>query len=186
MADGAWISAETEDEIYDRALVLVRKADIRNEFERLERNPPDGCYIKANHDDDFLFWEATVFGPKGSPYEGGVFDITLKCKEENPFVWPDVTFITKIYHPIIKRHSKICEWCLLRNVDADNSGPWHKGIIRLFETIQNLLNDPYSCPSHSTGEVGNGHQIDPDLFAQAAKEWTRRYAQEYKQQQASG
>ncbi|XP_065189653.1 ubiquitin-conjugating enzyme E2 D4-like [Sycon ciliatum] len=108
MADGAWISAETEDENYDQALVLGRK-NIRNEFERLERNPPDGCYIKANHDDDFLYWEATVFGPKGSPYEGGVFDITLKCIDENPFVLPDVTFITKIYHPIVKRHSKICE-----------------------------------------------------------------------------
>ncbi|XP_065189646.1 uncharacterized protein LOC135820258 [Sycon ciliatum] len=128
MADGAWISSETEDEIYDRALVLGRK-DIRNEFERLEKNPPDGCYIKANHDDDdLLYWEATVFGPKGSLYEGGVFDITLKCIAENPFVLPDVTFITNIYHPIVKRHSKICEWCLLRNVDAYNSGSWHKSM----------------------------------------------------------
>ncbi|XP_065189652.1 ubiquitin-conjugating enzyme E2 D1-like [Sycon ciliatum] len=120
MAEGGWRIAETQEEVWARAWDKeLGKKHVRNEYERLERNPPDGCYVQAI-DENSLHWQATVVGPPSSVYEGGVFHITLKYKDEDPFVWPEVTFITKIYHPlIVNENGKICERCLSTMPGAD-------------------------------------------------------------------
>ena len=43
-----------------------------------------------------------IFGPEGSPYEGGMFNIEIRFPTEYPFRRPDVKFTTKIYHPNVE------------------------------------------------------------------------------------
>jgi hypothetical protein len=45
-----------------------------------------------------LTWDAEIFGADGTPCEGGVFQITIRCCDEYPFTGPRVHFETKIFH----------------------------------------------------------------------------------------
>ena len=44
---------------------------------------------------------ATVQGPEGTPYEGGVFEIDIHIPKQYPFEPPKMKFITKVWHPNI-------------------------------------------------------------------------------------
>ncbi|CAG8975475.1 hypothetical protein HYALB_00004791 [Hymenoscyphus albidus] len=56
-----------------------------------------------------------IEGPQNTPYEGGIFWITLKFPEEYPYEPPVVTFLTSIYHPNINTLTGKIELCVLYN-----------------------------------------------------------------------
>jgi ubiquitin-conjugating enzyme (huntingtin interacting protein 2) len=43
----------------------------------------------------------TIQGPTGTPYEGGVFEITIDIPKQYPFEPPKMKFNTRIWHPNI-------------------------------------------------------------------------------------
>ncbi|PVH76054.1 hypothetical protein DL98DRAFT_574700 [Cadophora sp. DSE1049] len=51
---------------------------------------------------------ASIEGPPETPYEGGVFWITVKLSETDPYGPPLMRFHTKIYHPNISPQGHIC------------------------------------------------------------------------------
>lgn len=57
---------------------------------------------------DLMCWEGFVFGPIGSPYEGGVFKIIIMFPKDYPFKPPRIMFKTPIYHPNISSTGAIC------------------------------------------------------------------------------
>jgi ubiquitin-protein ligase len=59
-------------------------------------------------DDSLAEVLASIEGPPETPYEGGVFFITVKLSETNPFAPPLMRFHTKIYHPNISPQGHIC------------------------------------------------------------------------------
>jgi ubiquitin-conjugating enzyme E2 D/E len=57
---------------------------------------------------NLFLWEATIIGPTETPYEGGLFKLSIKFPETYPFTPPILKFNTRIFHPNISENGDIC------------------------------------------------------------------------------
>ena len=65
-------------------------------------------------DTDLSIIYAQIHGPEDSPYENGIFELTLRLPENYPFEPPEVKFLTSIYHPNIDNEGRVSEGYLTR------------------------------------------------------------------------
>ena len=73
------------------------KKRILKDFHEITKSPPDNC--SASPDENNLYhWTGFIFGPRDSPYDGGIFRIEIFLPDDYPYSPPKVNFITKIYH----------------------------------------------------------------------------------------
>lgn len=121
------------------------------------------------HDDNLRYFQVTIEGPAGSPYEDGLFQLELYLPDDYPMEAPKVRFLTKIYHPNIDRLGRICLDILKTN--------WSPALqIRtVLLSVQALLaspnpNDPLA------NDVAEDWIKNEQGAKQTAREWTQRYA----------
>lgn len=77
------------------------------EYRELQkRKVTDGISLEPAEDNLFM-WTATLQGPEGSPFAGGVYTVKMKIPDNYPLAAPHLTFVTKIFHPNI--HFKVPE-----------------------------------------------------------------------------
>ncbi|CAG2182404.1 unnamed protein product, partial [Oppiella nova] len=50
-------------------------------------------------DSDVFEWELTLIGPKGTPYEGGLFRAKLTFPKDFPISPPTMQFLCDMWHP---------------------------------------------------------------------------------------
>lgn len=87
-------------------------------------------------EDNIFNWESVIIGPENTPYENGVFKLSINFSDTYPFKPPKVKFLTKIYHPNINKYGSICLDILNKN--------WSPAltISKLLLSISSLLSDP--------------------------------------------
>eukprot|EP00117_Sycon_ciliatum_P041454 scpid103290/ scgid30314/ Ubiquitin-conjugating enzyme E2-16 kDa; Ubiquitin carrier protein; Ubiquitin-protein ligase len=157
---------------------------LRQEAADLRNNPFADMFAEPVSD-DLLNWRVMIQGPENSPYKYGLFHLQVEHGVDYASVVPDVTFKTKIFHPMVESSGKLCPWCLKEwLVDVGLVPPYN--LRTLLQTLRSLLENPYSCRSHLTTEVRDMHQVNPQLFEATAKEWTGRYACDERHMRAGG
>merc|ERR1719159_673760 len=58
--------------------------------------------------DNVLFWRVLLEGPPSTPFEGGVFALTVEIPDAYPLQAPRINFETPIYHCNMSDSGKIC------------------------------------------------------------------------------
>ncbi|KAG4304482.1 hypothetical protein PORY_002192, partial [Pneumocystis oryctolagi] len=81
---------------------------ITKEIQSLWAQPLEGVQLLESSDGTLNDLQAYIFGPEGTPYEGGAFKLRLQFSSEYPAVPPKCYFITKIFHPNISSKGDVC------------------------------------------------------------------------------
>ncbi|KAI1083612.1 hypothetical protein F5B20DRAFT_577291 [Whalleya microplaca] len=118
---------------------------------------------------DISFWKIVMEGPEGSPYSEGTFLFYLHADDDYPACAPKARFVTKIKHPNINTHGRICHSIFNRDWTSDI------GMGMLLETVYGLLCRPeYSDPVNTMTTLGFHH--DEVGFADEVREHVRKHA----------
>ena len=143
---------------------------INKELQEFNDDPLGNC--SAGPIDDNLFeWKAALIGPQDSPYENGLFYLTINFPEDYPFRPPKVIFTTKIYHPNINSKGSICldilktEWSPALTIS------------KVLLSISSLLNDP-NPNDPLVPEIARVYKKDRKKYNENAKNWVNKYANE--------
>ncbi|EGN94331.1 hypothetical protein SERLA73DRAFT_188153 [Serpula lacrymans var. lacrymans S7.3] len=138
------------------------------ETERLVADPAPGI-TAAPHDDNLRYFDVTIQGPDGSPFQQGVFKLELFLPEEYPMSPPKVRFLTKIYHPNIDKLGRIC-----LDILKDKWSPALQ-IRTVLLSVQALLSAPNPDDPLAT-DVAKHYKEDEKDAQRVSREWTEKYA----------
>ena len=141
---------------------------INKELTDLQRDPPSNCSAGPVGDDMFT-WQATIMGPSDSPYQGGVFFLTIKFPTDYPFKPPKIQFQTKIYHPNINSNGGIC-----LDILKDQWSP-ALTISKVLLSICSLLTDP-NPEDPLVPEIAHLYKTNKAEYEKTAREWTRKHS----------
>lgn len=96
---------------------------------------------------DLLSWEAVITGPEDTPWEGGLFRLTLHFSESYPLHPPEVRFVTPVFHPNVYVDGRVCLSILQTFWSPSLS------VQSVLLSLQSLLSDP-NPSSSANGEAG--------------------------------
>ncbi len=133
------------------------------DLKKIEKESAEGQNpgITATPEEDSLFrWNAVIFGPDETEWEGGVFRLSLEFTEEYPNKPPKVKFLTKMFHPNIYNDGSIC-----LDILQSMWSPVYD-ISSILTSIQSLLCDPNPL-SPANNEAA-------ELFSKNHKEYVHR------------
>ncbi|CAF9922851.1 MAG: Ubiquitin-conjugating enzyme E2 L3 [Alectoria fallacina] len=145
---------------------------ITKEYADIQKKPLDGMRISLPSEADIHQWQILIDGPRGSPYEGGVFNLHLSLPTEYPFKPPTLSFKTKIYHPNVTNDDKgsMC----LGMLRADEWKPSSK-VEAVLSFAQGLLLEPQPDDAVEGG-IAREYKENKKEFVKNAKAWTKQYA----------
>lgn len=145
---------------------LIRR--LNHEVSEMTSCPPENCSA-GPVGDDLRKWEATIIGPKGSPFENGVFKLKISIPANYPFAPPEVKFETPVYHPNINRGGAIC-----LDILKDQWAP-SLSISKVLLSICSLLTDP-NPNDPLDPEVARIYKENKLKYEVTARQWTEQYA----------
>lgn len=141
---------------------------VAKEMRKLMTDAPEGIKMHFN-EDDITDIQATIQGPVGTPYEGGLFRMKVVLGENFPSNPPKGFFITKIFHPNVAKNGAICVNTLKRDWKSD------MGIEHVLTVCKCLLIHPN--PASALNEEAGKLLLERyDDFAARAKMMTEVHA----------
>ncbi|KAK5118139.1 hypothetical protein LTR62_004186 [Meristemomyces frigidus] len=142
------------------------------ELAECQQNPPPGCKIALENDEDILIWNVTMAAPSDSVYAGGNFKILIKLPKEYPFKPPQLNFKTKVYHPNVTNdeNGSMC----LGMLRADEWKPPNK-IADVLKLVRTVLASPQPDDAVEQG-IAEQYKNNRKEFDKIAKDWVNKYA----------
>ncbi|TIC30527.1 putative ubiquitin-conjugating enzyme E2 [Wallemia mellicola] len=156
---------------------------ILKEAERLQVDAPEGIQAIPS-EEDIRYFDVSIQGPDGSPFEKGIFKLELWLPSSYPMEPPKVRFLTKIYHPNIDKLGRICLDILkggyslyITSDQLTHSDKWSPALqIRtVLLSIQALLSSP-NPDDPLANDVAEHYKTDEQAAKAVSKEWTALYA----------
>ncbi|PON92526.1 Ubiquitin-fold modifier-conjugating enzyme [Trema orientale] len=130
---------------------------------------PEFCSYGPVCWEDPLKWQGVIFGPPYSPYEGGVFFLSIDLPQDYPSKPPTIKFTTKVFHPNIDDEGTV----YVDILEEEHWKPIHT-IESLLVSLCSLLGDP--DPLGNFNESCVLYRDDREEYYKVAREWTRKYA----------
>eukprot|EP00759_Apiculatamorpha_spiralis_P058811 PhF_6_TR9418/c0_g1_i1/m.14730/K06689/UBE2D, UBC4, UBC5; ubiquitin-conjugating enzyme E2 D len=147
---------------------------LQKEMKEMITDAPPNTSAGPVSESDLYKWKATIIGPDGTPYAGGIFHLTMHFPSDYPFKPPTVKFITKIYHPNISQHGDICLDILKHGTQGNTWSPiLNTGKVLL--SILALLNEPNPDSALET-TIASEFKQDRALWFANAKKYTQEHA----------
>jgi len=146
---------------------------INSELQELINSPPANCSAGPVNE-DIYHWQATIMGPSKSPYEGGVFYLSIKFRKDYPFKPPKIIFLTKIYHCNINSGGAICLDILKEQ--------WSPALTvsKVLLSICSLMDDP-NPDDPLVPEIADLLKQDKTKHDETARMFTLKHATEFLQ-----
>ncbi|KAL1479545.1 hypothetical protein MTO96_051757 [Rhipicephalus appendiculatus] len=145
---------------------------ILSELEDIQAAPPNQGMVGLIDPGNPYRWHATIAGPEGSPYEGGLFNLRIQLPRDYPLGAPVVHFLTTIYHPNISASDgAVCMNMLKRKWSPSLS------VAKVLASIRSLMCSPNPDEAVEFG-VAAEYQQNRELYMANAKLWTIAFAKE--------
>eukprot|EP01061_Rhynchopus_euleeides_P014761 TRINITY_DN25452_c1_g1_i1.p1 TRINITY_DN25452_c1_g1~~TRINITY_DN25452_c1_g1_i1.p1 ORF type:complete len:194 (+),score=75.57 TRINITY_DN25452_c1_g1_i1:163-744(+) len=111
------------------------KRRLMRDFKKVQKDAPSGISA-VPADKGLMMWDAVMFGPDGTSWEGGTFKLKMEFNDDYPNKPPRVTFTTKMFHPNIYNDGSIC-----LDILQSQWSPTYD-VCAILTSIQSLLTDP--------------------------------------------
>jgi ubiquitin-conjugating enzyme E2 T len=146
---------------------------LSHELRTLQEEGGSGGVWAWSKDDRLDLLEARIEGPRGSPYEGGTFELEVRVPDRYPFAPPNVKFITRVWHPNIDPNGRIC----LDILSMPPKGHWTPSlnILTVLRCIQVLLTNP-NADDPLNMDAAEEFKHNHARFLEHAREYTQKYA----------
>ncbi len=143
-----------------------------SDLKSIKQEPPEGCSASPVSDDNLFVWNATVFGPDETPWEGGVFSLRIIFSDSYPEKPPRVRFTSEVYHPNVYSDGTLC-----MDIIQDQWSPCHN-ICTILTSIQSLLCDPNPA-SPANPDAAQQYQTDRQSYNTKVRRCAQRSVEGY-------
>jgi ubiquitin-protein ligase len=141
---------------------------LNKEYRDIITEPPLGITAGPKKGNNYE-WDATLIGPAGTPYEGGIFKLKILIKKSYPFEAPKITFVTPIYHCNVSSSGDIC-----LDILKDQWSP-ALTLAKVLLSISSLLDEanPLDPLRPDIAQLFKSNKVEHDIKARA---FTEKYA----------
>lgn len=144
-----------------------------------EMKDQPGFFTVAPVNDNLMDLIGSFEGPPGTPYQGGIFRLSIQITSDFPYEPPKCRLITRVYHPNIDANGNIC-------LDILN-GAWSPAlqVIPLIISISSLLDSP-NLEDPLVPEIAAVYLQDREQYDRNARRFTQLYAMQTNSETVTG
>jgi len=143
---------------------------LQKELTDLQQSPMKVFRDIQVDEQNILLWQGLIV-PENPPYNKGAFRVEISFPPEYPFKPPKIMFRTKIYHPNVDEHGRVC----LSMILPDHWKPATR-TEQVIHALVTLVNEPE--PDHPLrNDLAEEYTRDRKRFMKNAEEFTKRHAE---------